>query len=1104
MSATFVPADQAQRERIARALEETLFVEAGAGTGKTTALVSRIVALLASGRATIDGIAAITFTEAAAAELREKVRHALEEEARRPDQDEDGRRRCLQSARGLEGASIQTLHSFAGALLRERPLEAGLPPAFDIGEEIAADLSFEEQWQRWLDRALESSEITPHLRRALGLGLRLEDLHAVTRAFHGNYDLLMRPFPRAEEVPWRAGRAVIEATGRIRRLLPLARKGLEDPLVSHAGRVAALGDRLEALGAETEASMLLLARQEKLSCSKGNQSHWDVDPGTKKNGCKALKELLKEIEEIRAGEIQAFCRVAFLPLLEELRRFVLDYAGERRRSGRAEFHDLLVWARDLLRDHPEARAHFRRRFSHILIDEFQDTDPIQAEIAFFLAGDPAVEGSTAGEGADWRQMKVVPGRLFVVGDPKQSIYRFRRADIAALEQVRGLLGHQTIPLVQNFRSQETVLSWVNALFGQWMGEGTPGLQAPYLELAARWSPPAATPPLGVHWLGGPREAPAAQVRQEEALALADLLRDMQSAPWSVRTGKSAALWPARYQDICLLLPTRTGLRALEQVLDGAKIPYRVESQSLVLGTQDVRDLLHCLRAIDAPADRVALATALRSPAFGCSDVELLQFVEEGGRFDYLDPGTAAGPVREALEVLHRYHRERVWEAPRELIERFVRERRMVEACFGRARPRERWRRLRFIIERAHAFARVGGSSLRGFLDWIERQAQEGARVIEVPVPEADEDAVRIMTIHAAKGLEFPIVVLAGLGTQPNHHPGPALFDRETGSVEVRLGGLEGFATSGYPAAREREKEAERAEAIRLIYVATTRARDHLVVSLFHHPTRGKNSHAAAIDQIASRRPDLWHEVSSRTAREAPVTALPQGTDEDTRADREAWQKRRAAVLRRASRPAAVAVTRLAQVNKEEAEDGEVSYRRGRGGGTHLGRAVHSVLQSLDLATGAGMEEISRAQAAAEGIADRWREVAALVRKGLKSPIVRRAVASGRYQREVFVSLPLDDGLLEGFIDLLFEEDGGWVIVDYKTDLLEEEELQGAQERYALQAGAYGMAVQEATGKPVREAILVFLHPNEEVALGNIQGLLSRAQERARSLLSSIQ
>ncbi len=1104
MTGEFLPVDHEHRKRIEGSLDENLFVEAGAGTGKTTELVYRVVALIASGRATIDRIAAITFTEAAAAELRDRVRQKLEEKAADPACPADERGRCEEASRGMDGAAIQTLHSFAGALLREQPIEAGLPPVFETVEEIESGLRFDEAWQGWLDEALGRDDLAPRSLRGLRLGLSLDSLRRVAEAFHANYDLLSAPFGMGDEPRREVVRNVIEETAEIRRLIGFAKNGSGDPLAAHASRVASLAGGLQDLRPESDAALALLSRwQGKLSFRYGKAGDWQTDPLSGRNACAALKDLLKQLEDQRTQELEAARRAALSPLLEMVRLFVRAYLESRRRSGVAEFHDLLVWARDLLRDNLEARRHFQQRFSHVLVDEFQDTDPIQAEIAFFLSGDDADE-------SDWRLLKLLPGKLFVVGDPKQSIYRFRHADIAALEEVRGLLGDGGgVPLVQNFRSQEPIISWCNAVFGQWMEGGDVSVQASYIPLEARWRPGPEAPPNGVYWMGGPLDGNAAQRTRLEAQAVAAVAANVKRAQWQVRADDTGALRAAQYRDICILLPARTMLRELERSLDTAGIPYRVESQSLVLGTQDVRELLNCLRAIDSPADQVALVAALRSSAFGCSDVELLDFVEAGGRLDYLNSGTASGPVVEALEVLCKYHQERLWRSPDQLIEEFVRERAMVEVCFARPRPRERWRRLRFVIERARAFASVRGSSLRSFLDWIERQAEEKARLVEAPVPETDEDAVRIMTVHASKGLEFPIVIMAGLGSEGKASSDPVIFHRIGDSVEVRIGkaGVADFSTSGYEDAKAWEEKAGEAEGVRLMYVAATRARDHLVVSLFH--SRGKKSEskskAATIHRFALQAGAVWQEADLTGPGVAPEEKAQTGLSDDpddTLQDRELWQARRAALLEVASRPAAWGVTGLVQVDKEEAEGGDVPYRRGRGG-TNIGRAVHSVLQTVDLATGAGLDDICRAQASAEGIPDRWTQVARLARAGIESAVVKRAVASGGYHREVFVSARIEDTLLEGFIDLLFEDDGGMVIADYKTDALDgSEDRQSALERHGLQAGLYALAVEQVTGRPVREVVLVFVHSREETRFTDIAALTARARERAAPAMAA--
>ena len=1078
MTAGWAPADQAVRDGIEAELGTSLFVEAGAGAGKTTALVSRIVALIASGRAKVGEIAAITFTEAAAAELRERVREGLEQ--RSVDRAGDGEaERCRAALENLESASVQTLHSFAGALLRERPLEAGLPPGFEVADPIASDLSFGEAWQGWLDIALDSAEAAGPMRQAIRLGLRSDHLHEMAKIFHDNYDRLDLPFPVSAYPEPRIAAELADARPDIETLLKLSMLGEDDPLFQHGSQIADLAGRL-AGESDTSAVWARLSRFGRLSFGRGRQSDWRTGADGV-NGCKALKALLQELEEARAGELGEARAAALLAVAEQVRRFIIDYAERRRREGRAEFHDLLVWARDLLRDHAGSRRHFQRRFSHILIDEFQDTDPIQAEIAFLLAGDPDDD-----QGADWKSTVVVPGKLFVVGDPKQSIYRFRRADIAALGEVRERFGNARVSLTQNFRSQEPVIRWANHVFRQYM---TGPAQAAYEDLEARWTPPQADPPLGVHRFGTAL-ATAEAVREAEASAAAGLIVEIERS-WRVRDRGAgtdgAVLRPARLRDVCILMPTRANLRAIEYALEDARLAYRVESQTLVLATQDVREVLSCLRAIDSPADQVAIAAALRSTFFGCSDVELLEFADAGGRFNYFSPGHDSGPVVDALATLLAYHRRRTWTRPDALVESLVRERQVVEAAFGRPRPRERWRRLRWVADQARAYVESSGSSLRGFLDWIERQAEEGAGAVEVPVPEADEDAVRIMTVHASKGLEFPIVILAGLGAERRARPGNVIFPRDGGAPEMSFGGGI-FHTPGWDTAKDVERDADAAEGVRLAYVAATRAEDHLVLSLFRRESGA--SHAASIEKLCEGNEPLWRSIDLDALADGGPPPSDGASRDLTAPDRQRWIEERAALVTAASTPDAVAATTLAQQAKEEGDEEHAPYRRGRGG-TSLGRAVHGVLQSIDLASGGGIEAVSRAQAAAEGVADRWREVASLAQAAVDSALVKRAVASGRYYRELYVSTPAEDRLLEGFVDLLFEEDGELVLVDYKTDALEAHEE--PPERYRLQGGAYALAARNATGRPIKEVSLLFLQPARAATFTDVDALCAEAQ-----------
>ena len=1103
----FAPQDATARQRIRDSLDETLFVEAGAGTGKTTSLVDRVLSLLASGSTTLDRVAVITFTEAAASELCDRIRERLEDTAAHPSLATDDRQRYPQGLADLDRASIQTLHSFAGSILRERPLEAGLPPVFDTLDAIASDLHFDDSWMAWVDWALDAPELAEPLSIAFSLGLSLHRLRDVALTFNNNYDLLEtasfvdlpRPTPSASL-------GLVDASDDLRRLCGFSKLGDGDPLYDHVQGLLRSVNRLRALDPVSPASYRLLQRT-RIRQTNGRQIDWERDPQTGENACRYLKELLSGLNTRAAEELEQVRQSALAPILRALRQFALDCARRRKSAGVAGFHDLLVWARDLLRDNFEVRDHFRQRYTHLLIDEAQDTDPIQAEIAMFLAEDTTVASPGDDRPTSWQDVSPQTGKLFVVGDPKQSIYRFRRADVGQMARLRQRMGGGTVRLVQNFRSQRPILDCVNHIFDAWMDEGTE--QPDYVAVAPRWEAASDHPAGPRVWrLGGALDGNIGPVRREEARRIAGLLQHMVAQQWQVLDPDSSAdsgreiYRPAKYSDICVLLRARTGLRALELALDDGGIPYRLEGASLIFGTQEVRDLVNCLKAIDDPSDQVATVAALRSPAFACTDVELWEFSDAGGKFDCLtDWQGLGGPVAEAMAALRTFHQDRLWGSVASLIDRFIREQRLLESAVDHPRTREQWRRYRFIVEQARAFTEAGGNSLRDFLDWVERQAAEGARVTETPVPEGDEEAVRMMTVHAAKGLEFPIVLLTALNSTPRGAREEVLFNRESQVVEVSVGsGTQTFRTAGYEAQAEREKALADDEYVRLLYVASTRARDHLVLSLYRRRQDG-SSGAARIAGFLDDAGGLWQTAPELDPVATPSPAPAAATDDTGQFHtiRDEWIRRREGVLQMQGRPASVAATTLAQIRKEEHETEEEPWRRGRGGNS-LGRALHAVLQTINLATGEGIEETSQAQAAAEGIPQRWGEIARLAQRAVQGETVRRAVASSRLWREVPVAVPLGDGAVEGFIDLLFEEDGQLVVVDYKTDGVDAEETAEAASRYRLQGGTYALVAQNAPGKTVKEVIFLFLHPDRAEVLTNITELTAEAEAAAAAYL----
>lgn len=1116
--------DQAGRDRISGDLDATLFVVAGAGTGKTTALVQRVIALVSTGRAELGSIAAITFTEKAGAELRDRIRTELERHA---EADGPGGVRCRDALDQLDSAAIGTLHSFAQRLLSEYPVEAGLPPRVEVLDEVSSQVAFERRWSVFQDAMLDDPSLERTILLLMAAGVKPGALRSLAEAFNDNWDLVEERVPETgpepppihplfasamESIALVCAEPCRDPTDRLRLRL--------DDIATRMADIARITDEFELLEA------LHPDAPPKWSGFKvgniGKQASFDRDVKTLRQD---VREAGEKLSAMRAEVANACAR----RLGSVIRRFTLDAAVARQRSGRLEFHDLLVLARGLLRhgQHgPAVRARLHQRYQRLLLDEFQDTDPIQIELAVRIAaGEP--ESTRAGD-APWDEVDVTPGQLFVVGDPKQSIYRFRRADIStflAAEERFGSGEAGLVELTANFRTVQPIVDWVNTTFARLMSEpdavAAPVRSQPnYAALEATRPGADGRPPVAV--LGRdahPKRTAADDLRVAEADDVAVTITRAIREKWHVDGGQGR--WRhAQLGDVTVLVPARTSLPFLEVAFERAGIPFRSESSSLVYASRAVRDLLMVLRAVDDPTNHLQIVSALRTPLLACGDDDLFRFRRElKGRWSYLADQPHAvpdqDPVRIGLEYLRSLYDQRQWLAPSELLGLIARDRRALELGFVEGRPRDVWRRLRFVIDQARAWTEATGGNLRQYLGWVSQQTAEGARVAESVLPETDDDAVRIMTIHSAKGLEFPITIVSGLSTVPSRRRAAAeVVFPPTGEVGYRFG--TNVATDEYLAWAPADEQMGLHERIRLLYVACTRARDHLVVSL-HRKERARipepagrtnaelllDGMASAVDQIPEGASPSDSLRPMTELRPPPPLPLP------------AWRAEWAAALRRASRSSAVAATAL--TDEPQPDGGAESdpglekrprdldlppWLKGRYG-TSVGRAVHGVLQTIDLADGTGLDAAVTAQCEAEAVSDRSDDVRRLVVDALGSPSVKEA-ASNPHWREVYACTPIEGRILEGYIDLLYRGPDGLVVVDYKTSASSDlDELGRRLLGYRLQGASYALAVASAAGEPVERVTFVFLTsqgaieldiPDLATAVADVHRLVSSRRE----------
>lgn len=1103
-ASTPAPPDAADRDLVTSNLDITLFVEAGAGSGKTEALVSRVANLVLAG-VPMGSIAAITFTEKAAAELRHRVRARLESVAA-AGKDPAQVQLAAAAITDLDLAPVGTLHAFARRVLNEFPIEAHLPPQFDVLDEVQSATAFHERFTDFLEALLDDIDSVRLVELCQHDGFGVEKgIRRIADDFQSNWDLVEDRVsgalpPRLDESAVR--REIAKACADV-AVFVAPPDDTQEAVIAALQRIGQELDTALPLG---ELLRLLHELDSGLKYpGKGNTGDWNrfhASPDV----VLAYRAAVSLARDLAKSALTRCSEERRLTLGALLREFTLQSVRERELAGELEFHDLLVLARRLVTNNPEVRRQLHQRYTHLLLDEFQDTDPIQLELAVRITADPEQQPT------DWHSLRPLPGRLTVVGDPKQSIYRFRRADIAQFLRASDQIGARRATLSANFRSASPIIDWVNTTMGSLI-TSTPDVQPAYEPLiAARLGghDHGSVTVLGAQAHDDLGRAAAEALREREAADVAAIVVQALAEKWQV--WQSGKLSDCRPGDIAILLPSRLSLVALQVALTARDIPFRAENSSLVYAAAEVRSLMLALRAADDSTDELAIVSALRTPLFGCSDRHLYEWkVTHGQHWGWRhlptdDPALLAHPVAAGLLCLRELEARVQYSTPAQLLSWLVRERCVMELALASSDHRDVWRRVRFVIDQARAWSEAGGHGVRRYLLWTRLQGDEGRFVAETVLPETDHDAVRIMTVHAAKGLQFPITIVSGTSSRPNNSRGRrVVWDDSTWM-------LSDPDDPTYQQFQPIDEQMSDAERVRLLYVACTRAMDHLVVSL-HRSHKPDRTSAYVLAEAAH---GAGHRVF--TGYEGSLSAPMPPAAELAWADEQEWWQTWQRDLAVASRPAAMSATALASAGaavatSDATTDGGLRkdpvdldmppWQRGRYG-TAVGRAVHAVLQFADLRSGDDIAGLSAAQAAAEGVPDLERTIELLARSALSAPVVVEGIASEHW-RELFVAADVAGTIIEGYIDLLVRHpERGLVIVDYKTDQIKDgSERDVRLARYGTQLAAYGLALQQILGEPVAGGVLVMCRADGAAVQIQIDDWAARTEELRRSLLANV-
>ncbi|MGK2965457.1 MAG: UvrD-helicase domain-containing protein [Tepidiformaceae bacterium] len=1081
-----------------------IVVTAGAGSGKTHVLVERYLGLLAEHPA--NRLAAITFTDAAATELRERVRKGV---AALPNRDE--------ALRAFESALIGTMHAVCLRILRDHPVEAGFDPAFEVLPADEAEFELAEACAEAIEAAAEAGERRAKAILEIGdwavnsfLAPMVADRHTVSLAFEAMGPGTAEDWAEiAHEKVESHIHATLERTRVIEHLHTLFtmreecchRLGAD----KFANTIADLHARIEDAGGDENALLLALQPTPGTShdsylntvhLSIGSVSNWL--PGTLEEARAHLRDVLRPAAKRLVREANPWTEADVTAIealwgLQPLFRDACDRYTARKLARRGvDFLDIELRAVELLRTHPDIAREYSSNLRELMVDEFQDTNALQCELVDLLTGRNTTDPNRC--------------RLFIVGDAKQAIYGFRGSDLAQFDRYRTTLvssGAVERNLTTSFRTHTPLTNLLNHLFERAFAEHAPGLAMTAMQGRGGENPPGPhltllrveAPP------GGPDADTTLQKRYEAHVIAREVMGilDRATPVWDRHLG---AYRPARPSDIAILLRRFTKVHVIEQALEAHLIPYNTLQGNGFFARQEVFDLVNLLAWLADPDDQIALFGVLRSPLFALDDATLAR-VRDNNRYDLLNclasppvdlPHDVADRCAAATTTL-RDLRTLASTAPVDALLLEALSRTGFEAAWAAVPGGEQAvANIRKLTDLART---LSDRSLDEFVEYVGLRVD--AEVREAQAVTADRDAVRIMTIHGAKGLEFPIVFVPEANMSSHGDYQPIRWDPELGlaatlekpvSTETRVQtGLHRLITHS-------DRTGDDAEYWRLFYVACTRAADYLYITGI--PPKSSNTPNWLTTTVEAFGDDTPTGVDLRELEQADADGLVQRSVRPLPPPDPADERDVVAPL--VARPPVIPIRTSTPVTALREEDSaHRTFAHGDGLAALRGTAAH---RAIELRYGRGIEpdilEICRDLRESALPESSMQRLATDVSAFLET-LSATTLAANLTRAEAYFETPFAynwDGVpIHGTLDLAYRLDGHWHVVDFKTDYLRGSAAETARP-YLAQLGLYGRALERATGERPRLSLL-FLRTGQEHILdwADVDAALARVRER---------
>ncbi|CRK80236.1 UvrD-helicase domain-containing protein [Neobacillus massiliamazoniensis] len=1058
--------DQGARDKIKYELGINLLVEAGAGSGKTTSLVERMVQLICTRTCTIDQIVAITFTKKAADELKVRFQSKLEK-TWKEEQNDDVKYYLSEAIQNIERCFLGTVHSFCAKLLRERPIEANLDLAFTELEEAADTELLEEAWHIFLQKL--QNEQSSLLEEMNQLGFSVANL----------FENLcqMKEYPDVEWVhdntaekpelvsAYHSLMAVMnEAKGSISKREPERGYDSLQTAIINANKK----NRFLNPSKDKEIISLFELFDKNL---KPTLNRWNTNEDAKYYEEKINEVVDKYIKPL-LQEWKEYCHPKVVSFLQEGMQTYIQLKKER---SLLNFQDLLLNAANLLRENAEVRQYFQTKYRCLLVDEFQDTDPIQAEIMFYLTSEDPAEKI-------WTKCKPKNGSLFVVGDPKQAIYRFRRADIDTYNRVKKLIeehGGKVLQLTMNFRTVDAVTEELNKVFHSHLPEAATLYQAAYHPLHS------------FNKVNGAALAGIKKLTVPAEVTKKDDIIDIDSEQIASAIGQliSQGYNP---RDFMVLTRYTEGIAIYAEKIEANGIPVSISGEVIIGEMREFQELCILLQTFIDPTDEVSLLATLRGIFFGISDDELFQWKMNGGVFSLYSeiPATLSVKVRDKLESAISKLREyqkwvRVY-SPTIAIEKITEDTGLYILLIQNQRNKQIYKSLLQIFEGLRKREMDGQSTYKQVFELLTEMVYNKTTVINI---EEEADAVRVMNVHKAKGLEAKIVFLA--------HPFKLVDPESFLSKHIKR---EGYTSKGYFSFtvkkgfqskdialpkdwadyKKEELQYLNAEELRILYVAATRPEMALIISSSAKSDK-KNPwnllfEIENIEEFPIQEIDM--EVVVRELEEVNKTNYQSQTSE-----LQAWVEGRKEKSYDYWSP-----------TKEKDYSKVVTIEREEGGGKNWGTIIHQVYEKVVKGNDVTnyipsllnqfdfpLEKETEVRQAIDALkrSDFWSELpsAELVLTEVPFTIT---VSKDNHLYEWIDSSGNSSHpyIVKGVIDLIYNINGVWKIVDYKTDNpADPEHFKLLADFYHDQISFYKLAWEEMTGEKVVSEKLFFVKEN---------------------------